>query len=115
MDNIDGKLAKLSPDRYAEPSRSIIKGWKDRVPKLIALQDWVGHPTTQEWLKMKQEAVQSIVQRLGSDDSLSEAERQRLFGEKRAHQFDISQMTRDPQGELEVISRSIEEENSSAG
>lgn len=105
--NLESKLALLDPNKYDEPSRSLIKQWKERLPMLSARADFVKHPVAIEWLKMKKDEVDRINIALSTNQDLSEAQRQRLFGEKKAHEMDISFISFDPLSEIQLIEKDI--------
>ena len=110
MDNLEERLSKLNPNDYDEPSRSIIKSWKTNLPNLHAQVDWISHPVTQEFIRIKIERVKQIKDKISENPDISELERQRLFGEKACHELDISTWKSNGNAEksLETISKSLE-------
>lgn len=106
--SLEEKLAKLNPTKYDRRSAADILAWKDRVPELAALADWLGHPVTQQWMRGKHEEVARIQAKLSTDRTLTQAQRDQLFGEMDAHQFDLAQFRKNPAAELETIERHVD-------
>src|SRR5260221_11684947 len=92
------ELAKLNPNKYDKRSADLIRAWKDRVPHLDAIKDYVAHPVTQELAQTAREQIARINQKLQEEDLLlnpnRSAERAAFLGEKRAHQLYLALFTR---------------------
>ena len=46
--NLEEKLANINPNSFEKRSAELIRQWKDRVPQLSALKDFINHPVAQE-------------------------------------------------------------------
>ncbi|MDI6820940.1 MAG: hypothetical protein QMD65_02050 [Patescibacteria group bacterium] len=88
--------------------------WKDRISQLNAQLDFIQHPVAQEWKKGKIMEIQRINSQLANNPDLSDQQRQRLFGEKKAHEFDLGYLQKDPRPELEIIEKAVDDENNSS-
>lgn len=82
---------------------------KKRIVVLTAKKDWLMHPTTEEYLLNKRKEVERISQLLSEKEDLAPEERLTLFGERKAHRFDISQMTGEPDNEIQILKRQLNE------
>ena len=82
---------------------------RERLAHLKAKKDWLEHPTTTQYLKKKQEEVMRINNQLMNDETLTEEKRLRLFAERKAHQYDLAEMTTHPEDEIVILKRQLNE------
>ena len=98
---LEEKLNQLNPGSFEHRSAEVIKAWKDRVPHLSAIKDYVQHPITQELADEARRLIADIDAKLKTDEKLllnpsKATERAALIGEKRAHKLHLGLFTRNP-------------------
>lgn len=107
---LEQKLNEINPGVYARHDAAIVKYWKDKVPKLTARLDWIKNPATVELAQNCRNEILRIKQTLANNETLTEVERKALFAERRAHEFYLGILSRNPENELASIEQAVDME-----
>lgn len=105
----DEKVGQINPKLWHPEDVKEMNGWRERSVKLSATKDWIGHPETRNWMAAKQKEIARIKALLTDDPDMPEGKRQRLFGEKAAHEFDLSMFNRNPDAEMKNLEQKVDE------
>lgn len=76
----------------AKDTREQIYSWESDYEDLEVEKDWLAHPKTQELKQAIQEAVKGLDMRLCNEETMTEQERMRLFGNKKALEGILSKL-----------------------
>ena len=87
-----------------------MKEWNDELMKLRADESFFNHPVTKQLAGIAQEMIDSIKEKLSSDETLSEIERQQLFAYKRAHEMYLSYFSHDPSEAIASLEKKVDNE-----
>lgn len=110
------KLAILKAAKgYQKEDYSIMIEWQDELSRLRAEESFVGHPVTKELAEIAQSMIDSIKEKLSSDEGLSDLERRQLFASKRAHEVYLALFTKNPSEAIALLEKKVDRELDSDG
>ncbi len=105
------KIIKLKKEGgFGDESIKQIDAWQDRVPDLLALLDYINHPYSKKKKMDMESEMQGIDGKILNDRTMSEADRQYLYGVKETLQREIDFLSQDPRAELELIESQVDAE-----
>jgi hypothetical protein len=109
---IEDKINKINPREFVEEDRDAVtaskQAFREQQIELEVISSWVSHPGTQFYRKRKMERLHEIEIKLHDDENLTDRERDRLFGEKRALRADIDDMSRNVTLAMQALEQSVD-------